>query len=212
MRLLVFLIFALPAFCQDQKLVSLSGVVVNSATGEPVKRALVQIMRNQRVYVTTDHPLSPPVSRTAFTDASGLFRFDAVPEGDYTCIAQKPEFVPDAERTAECKAPAQSLRLTLSPLGVITGRITDQDGLPLRAVNVYALSTHIEDGLRVTRTDRNVTTDDRGMYRLWNLAPGKYYIKASGFAATTATYIGDTSPAPNGESFPTTYFGGGKNT
>ncbi len=206
-------------FGQEPKLVSLSGVVVNSATGEPVKRALVQI--NQAVWqqdatdVIGDVDTGPqakvrkPVTRTAFTDVSGIFRFDGIPEGKYGFTVQKPQFTL-APGTDLLDAPSESVRLSLSPLGVITGRVVDQDGLPLRGVNVYALSSRIQEGLRVTATDRDVTTDDRGMYRLWNLSPGSYLVKASGFSASTVTYIGDTSPATLGESFPTTYFGGGK--
>ncbi len=212
-------VIALAGFGQEPKLVSLSGVVVNSATGEPVKRALVQI--NQAVWqqdatdVIGDVDTGPqakvrkPVTRTAFTDVSGIFRFDGIPEGKYGFTVQKPQFTL-APGTDLLDAPSESVRLSLSPLGVITGRVVDQDGLPLRGVNVYALSSRIQEGLRVTATDRDVTTDDRGMYRLWNLSPGSYLVKASGFSASTVTYIGDTSPATLGESFPTTYFGGGK--
>jgi protocatechuate 3,4-dioxygenase beta subunit len=211
MRLLMCFILALPVFGQEQKLVSLSGTVVNSATGEPVKRALVQLDNEARFGVNDSFAESSskpfkPIERTAFTDATGAFRFDAVPEGKYACTVQKPEFA--YEQAKPVTAPSDNVRLTLAPLGVITGRIVDQDGLPLRAVNVYALSIHIQDGMKHITTDGDVTTDDRGMYRLWNLSPGKYYIKASGFLASTVTYIGDTSPATAGESFPTTYSGG----
>ena len=43
MRVLILCLRAWPVLGQQEKLVSLSGVVVNSATGEPVKRALVSI-------------------------------------------------------------------------------------------------------------------------------------------------------------------------
>jgi len=109
-----------------------------------------------------------------------------------------------------CKAPAENLRIQLSPLGVITGRVVDQDGVPLRYVNIYALSTRIQNGLAVTHNDRSVTTDDRGMYRLWNLSPGKYVIKASGFAVSTVSFLGDSTPAASIEAYPTTYSGGGQ--
>jgi hypothetical protein len=201
MRGLILCLLALPVLGQE-KLVSMSGVVVNSATGEPVKRALVSITPLFR---------QPSLSvRTALTDASGVFRFEGVSEGQYLCQAQKPQFVAAKESDGRCSAPSTDFRFGLAPLGVITGRIVDQDGLPLRLVNVYALRAEIQDGLKQIRTDRSVTTDDRGMYRLWNLSPGKYFIKASGFAASTVSYIGDNAPVTSGESFPTTYYGGGK--
>ena len=57
---------------------TVSGSVVNYATGEPIPRALVQLMG--------------PLQRSDLTDSQGSFRFDGVPEGRAMFMARKPGF------------------------------------------------------------------------------------------------------------------------
>jgi hypothetical protein len=54
-----------------------------------------------------------------------------------------------------------------------------------------AITVQIADGLRTTHSDRSVATNTEGGYRLWNLMPGKYYIKAAGWSGGTYSYVGD---------------------
>ena len=196
---------------------SLGGLVVNTRTGEPVNRARVHIIGYpaEKPAVTGDRfpARQMPPSSMVFTDASGRFRFEGLVGGNYSIRAEKPQFVPDGDtsRQMELTASMEDVRLKLAPLGVITGKVVDQNGEPLRGANVVALSTRIVDGLRQTNTDRNVSTDDRGMYRLWNMQPGKYLIKAAGWSGGTILYAGDTSPQFFAdESFAPAYFGGGR--
>src|SRR5437764_658432 len=56
----------------------LEGTVINSVTGEPVPRALVQ--------------LNAAVMETVLTGPDGRFHFAAVPEGQIAVSAQKPGF------------------------------------------------------------------------------------------------------------------------
>lgn len=201
---------------------SLAGTVTNAATGEPIKRALVAIMHFDASR-SASKSNNLPKTWTTFTDVNGTFRFDGLPGGNYSIHAQKPGFnaIPGISRTGDrsiisgsghvdLSASREDCRIALSPLGVITGKIVDQDGLPVRGVNVLALTARLEDGLRQFYQERSVPTDDGGTYRLWNLRPGKYYIKAAGRASRTALYAGDVAPQmATTESFAATYFGGG---
>jgi protocatechuate 3,4-dioxygenase beta subunit len=65
----------------------------------------------------------------------------------------------------------------LIPGGVITGRITDADGSPLIGEPISLLPVNPQDTFILTSFggQRN-HTDDRGIYRLYGLAPGKYKI------------------------------------
>jgi hypothetical protein len=201
---------------------SVAGVVVNSQTGETVKRAQVVLMyfggpelrapRDRGGVVAS--PGGPQVF-TTFSDSAGFFRFSVVPGGNCFISADKPGFTetPLAGRSLSLNliASMEDVRLSLTPLGVITGKVVDQDGQPLRGVNIIALTQRMEDGTRQTQTARNVATDDRGMYRLWNLIPGKYYVKAAGKSGGTNLYAGETPPRYLvDEAFAPTYFGGGK--
>src|SRR5215472_15306131 len=64
---------------------TVSGIVVNSVTGDPVRRALVQI---------TNLAGGPSSS---FTDSEGKFQFTHVPGADVELVARKPGFFNDQE-------------------------------------------------------------------------------------------------------------------
>lgn len=220
LRVLVLFLAALPAFAQQGDL-SLSGVVINSKTGEPIKRAKVTIIgfatqAVQRSAAT--QPVDPEQFKAqtheAFSDSSGEFHFTELSAGRYTVSAQKPEFTPEFSvgkpvQSIDLSGPVSGIRVSLSPLGVITGKIVDQDGLPEPGINVLCLTSQILDGQMQVRADRTVATDDRGVYRFWNLTPGKYYVKAAGHGGGTAQTVGDSNRFIGDEGFAPIYFGGG---
>jgi hypothetical protein len=221
LKVLISLLCALAtsSVAQEKSLYSLAGIVVNSHTGEPIQRALVQIrqMPNYQRPVP-GQPFQPNpqglFSASAFTDAMGLFHFIWVPDSTYTLAASKPQYIPDGAGGPQnglvtLNANVDNVSLRLSPLGVIEGKVVDQNGQPLRGIAIAALSLQINDGWRTTVGERNVSTDDRGAFRLWNLRPGKYYIKAAGRNGSVE-YVGDTAPAfVWRDSFAPVYFGGG---
>jgi uncharacterized protein (DUF2141 family) len=202
---------------------SIGGVVVNSQNGETIKRAQVVF-----VHFDLPEPISrndprdaarsgTPVTISTFTDSSGAFRFSAVPAGNYSLSAQKPGFTPARSEGSRglagglnLTASVEGVQLGLTPFGVITGKVVDQEGQPVRGVNVLAMNERMVDGVRQSAAVRDVVTDDRGMYRLWNIMPGKYYVKAAGKSGGTFLYAGDMSPRYIAdEAFAPTYFGGG---
>lgn len=202
---------------------SIGGVVVNSQNGETIKRAQVVL-----VHFDIPGPLAPndtrhvakpgtPVTISTFTDLSGAFRFSAVPAGNYSLSAQKPGFTPTRSEGSRSLTTGLNLtesvegvRLELTPFAVITGKVVDEEGQPVRGVNVLALNERMVDGIRQSAAVRDVVTNDRGMYRLWNLMAGKYYVKAAGKSGGTYLYAGDMSPRYMAdEAFAPTYFGGG---
>ena len=218
-RVIALCILALPALAQQDGQLSLGGTVINAKTGEPLPRAMVTIMRFATVEAAPadgKKGIYKPFTKSAFTDSGGAFHVAALSAGRYSVSAQKPEFTLDrtaekpGEYLVELTTSTESMRLRLSPLGVITGKIVDQDGLPGMGINVTALSTQVRDGLIEIRSDRNVTTDDRGVYRLWNLAPGKYYIKVAGSGSGTSLTPASANAGMADESFAAVYFGGGK--
>ena len=100
--------------------------MVNSATGEPIPRALVQLMG--------------PLQRSDLTDSQGSFRFEGVPEGRAMFMARKPGFFSSEELSRGGGGPrapmmitadVSSLVLKLTPEGIVTGIVTGDDGEPL---------------------------------------------------------------------------------
>jgi hypothetical protein len=71
------------------------------------------------------------------------------------------------------------LAIAMTATGVITGRISSPRGEPLGNVQVSALRSSYQNGRRVLTAVQSVQTDDRGGYRLFWLAPGKYVVRAT---------------------------------
>ncbi len=193
----------------------LAGTVVNARTGEPIQRALVELTSFHAASLEgrrTDGVRAAQIS--TFTDAAGAFRFPSLAPGNYRLAARKPQFVEVADDSGEqsmitLDKSRESLRVRLAPLGVIAGKVVDQDGEPVRGVNIVAMTRTVQDGMRLNRFSRSVSTDDRGLYRLWNLTPGKYYVKAAGRTNSTSVItggLGTTIATPEG--FAPVYAGG----
>jgi hypothetical protein len=67
----------------------------------------------------------------------------------------------------------------LTPQGVISGRILDEDGDPLANVEVQCLVYSYQRGKRALVNHAGSSTNDLGEFRLFGLGPGKYVISAT---------------------------------
>ncbi|HYA16369.1 MAG TPA: carboxypeptidase-like regulatory domain-containing protein [Bryobacteraceae bacterium] len=216
MRTLAILcLLASAVFAQEASL-ALAGRVVDSESGEPIPRAVVTLNGFPVVAQTPGSP-AQAITKTAVTDQSGVFSFSALPEARYSLNAQKAGFANIVAAGGlrptfvELKSSTQNVVVRLAPLGVITGKVVDDDGEPMRGVGINAISSTVENGQRVTSVGRTVNTDDRGMYRLWNLMPGRYYLKATGQGGGTLLFTTNNAARLEvGDSFAPTYSGGGK--
>ncbi len=194
-----FILFALPLVSQEQSY-SISGVVVNSITGEPLKEALVQVGSHK------GRALEP-----ALTDASGAFRFAQLASGTYSITATKPGFGEAAESVTATVGPSRdNITVRLRPLAVIKGRVVDSYGDPVSGVLVQALQPRMEDGRRKMQMRVWARSNDRGDYRLAELAAGRYYVKVAGRGGGTMLYVGEVRPALSDEAFAPVYYGGGR--
>jgi uncharacterized protein (DUF2141 family) len=220
-----------PAAQQGNGQFSLSGMVTNSLTGEPIKKALVRLQQIGDDLPARPHGGAPksaspasgpsePASWTVLADSGGAFAFNGLEAGEYAIAAEKPGFAeppPDGGKSragpVKLRSSVSDVILNLAPLGVISGKVTDQYGQPMPHVSLLALSQRMQDGLRLSVLERSgVWTDARGVYRMWELAPGKYYVKAVGKRGGTHMYAGDMAPSfVAREGFASAYFGGGGN-
>jgi protocatechuate 3,4-dioxygenase beta subunit len=62
--------------------------------------------------------------------------------------------------------------------GVIEGRIVDPDGEPVAQAQVMVERYMTHEGKRNLRPMGGGSTDDRGQFRLFDIAPGKYFVSA----------------------------------
>jgi uncharacterized protein (DUF2141 family) len=128
-------------------------------------------------------------SRSALSDDNGTFAFLALPPGTYTLRAVKTGYVsatfgqksPGRPGTPIVLAVGQQLKdvsLEVPKGGVISGVIYDEKSRPAVSTTVRVLQWSMQSGERVLNSAGTATTDDRGMYRVFGLAPGEYVVNA----------------------------------
>lgn len=194
---------------------------MNSVTGEPVKNALVRLVpvpsREELAAGLEAIRARSLAAKSTFSGPGGEFEFVGLGKGSYQLTAQKPGF--NRQETDPSSLPRRienlissvsGVQIKLAPLGSIEGKITDQIGDPIRT-SVTVSTIQVNDGYRNIMPVRTVSTDDRGVYHVWNLAAGKYYVKATGKTGGTYMYVGESSTRNDlWESFAPAYFGGGQ--
>ena len=137
-------------------------------------------------------PASGPaagLSRTVITDAQGQFAFPRLPAGQFTISASHSQFLfttygqkrPGGSGTPIQLADGQSLTIALSMSrgAVISGMVVNDDGEPLRNVQVRGFRFSMTNGVKRLQSMGFASTDDRGMYRLFGLQPGEYVVAAT---------------------------------
>ncbi len=165
------------------------GRVVGADTGSPLRRARVMLSAAE---------LAKPLFAT--TDAQGRYEFASLPASRYTVTASKTLYVTlqfgqrrafEAGRPIELadKQVQEAIDFLLPRGGVIAGRIVDDTGEPVVGAAVSLMRPRYIDGARqLARVGRAVETNDRGEYRLFDLAPGSYYVGIS------STFPGESLP------------------
>lgn len=152
---------------------TISGTVVNSVTGEPIRGALVQAVGSK-----TDAVL---------TDGDGQFQLSDVPSGGTSVIAHKPGFLNDMEilavnesQSIAALTSSQSAPLVvkLTPQGVISGRVQDETGEAIEDFPVKLIYLHVVEGRKRWEQHAITNTDPDGGFRFADLTPGLYYVKA----------------------------------
>jgi hypothetical protein len=164
----------------DANSFSLSGTVLNSVTGEPIRRAAVQV--------------SGQNGKMALTDAGGHFVLEGLAEGNVYLAAMKPGFFGDeASNTTPAvvgkDAPAVVLKLT--PSGVISGRVTTKDEQPLEGFPIRIFEKQNVGG-RLLWADQppQARTNDEGEYRVPGLKAGTYYVAVDQSSGTVLSQKG----------------------
>lgn len=120
------------------------------------------------------------------TDQEGFYRISNLAPGSYTIAICAPAYVlPDAFGAAKQKSVLvaedegiEDVNFALVRGGVITGRVTDADDRLVidQQVNVYPAEFFEQKMQRMVYAVGSVQTDDRGIYRVFGLAPGRYKV------------------------------------
>jgi protocatechuate 3,4-dioxygenase beta subunit len=156
----------------------ITGRVLAADNGRPVKRA--------RVFATA---AELPGGRGMLTDDSGVFDLTELPAGRYSLSVSKSGFVAlsyGQRRPLQAGTPLQladgqqlkGIEFQLPRGSVVSGRVLDEDGDAMPGVTVRVMRYQYLQGERRLTPAGNGQTDDKGMYRVWGLMPGEYYINA----------------------------------
>ena len=124
-----------------------------------------------------------PTGQRALTDDQGNYRITNVGPGKYVLMVAAPGLIPASESDGNktfliSKSEAvENVDFALARGGVITGKVTDTDGRPL--IEEYISLVPVDFGNGSFRyMPSNTRTDDRGIYRLFGVPPGKYRVVA----------------------------------
>jgi hypothetical protein len=153
----------------------IEGSVINTLNGRGIPRADV-VLRNVK---------RPSIANAVRADDNGHFIFRSVDPGVYGLSAEHQSFFTDArqkvvQQRVEVAAGdhRKDVLLRLQPAAVITGEVVDDHSDPLQHVQVKLLARGHRDGRLVLEPAGLGLTDDRGMYRIYDVRPGNYYILA----------------------------------
>jgi len=199
LHLLVILATALsPRPCNGQasiagtasspELASIAGSVMKAVTGEPLQSARVVL----------ESSAEAGAHRSTYTDANGHFKIQDIAPGRYRLqvtrtgfvtqgYAQKNVTVPGAEFVLGSGQTMKDLLFRMLPTAVISGEVLNEAREPLPWVSILALRETYADGRLTLQTIEEVTTNDLGRYRLFDLSPGSYYVLAVNHLAELLT-------------------------
>jgi protocatechuate 3,4-dioxygenase beta subunit len=154
------------------------GIILESYSGLPLARTLVRL---QPIPQSSGAALQVIQMRAGRT---GGFTFGAVPDGIYLLIATREGYFPAAfgqrrpdgqgtpvEVTKDSNVIAE---IRMRRKGAITGRVLDENGVGMSGVSVLAYPARLP-----TRSAGRAIADDRGVYRIPFLDPGKYWIRSA---------------------------------
>lgn len=154
---------------------TIRGVVLSTVDKKPIPGALVSLTGSLR---------------SVTTDDKGRFEFSSEPFGTEVVVVKKAGFLcglmrsrqqPNCVQSVDVWSSDIEVTLTMTPQAIITGRIVDQTGEPIKNLNLSLMDRNIKDGLLVWgRVGASVTkTNADGIFRMAGLEPGVYLLYSS---------------------------------
>jgi len=156
----------------------IAGTVVNTVGGSPLARARVSIFE----------AANPQNTLSGITSEDGRFEFTQLAPGKYSLQGAKRGFAEAAYDQHEQFSTAivtgagldtEHLVLRLPPLAVLSGKVLDEAGEPVRQATVALYREDRRTGVgRIQRTN-SALTDDQGSYEFAPLISGTYFLSVS---------------------------------
>jgi hypothetical protein len=193
----------------------IAGRTVSAADGHPLQGATVLIVNTK-----TQQQVA-----STLAGEDGTFAFMDLPADKYSLQAVKTGYLASAYDQHENYSTAivtgaglntDSLVLRVTPAAILSGRVTDEAGDPVRGATVTLYLENRDEGRTRVTQFRNAPTDDLGAYEIVSLPPGTYFISAKGTpwyavhpqlrnSANAVGLIGSVDPSLD-VAYPTTFY------
>jgi len=155
-----------------------AGTVVSKTDGHPLARARVTLRdtKDSRKF------------ESLVTAEDGRFDIPDVPPGKYSLTGAKRGFITAAYDQHQQFSTAivtgagidtDALLLRLAPAGLISGKILDESGEPVRHASVTLYYQDHSNGVDQIHQSGGAQTDDQGEYEIPSLTPGTYFLSAN---------------------------------
>jgi protocatechuate 3,4-dioxygenase beta subunit len=166
---------------------TITGVVLEHASGRPLARSVVRL---DRVPEAGESKQPEPMQTRA--GRAGQFGFNRIPPGLYIVTALRTGYFPASYGQRLPSGRGTPIRVTADSAffaelrarhrGAVTGRVLDENGVGTTGVPVVAYRAQLP-----LRAAGSAVSDDRGVYRIHNLEPGKYWIRSGGHTLEDGT-------------------------
>jgi Carboxypeptidase regulatory-like domain len=156
----------------------IAGTAVSKADSRPLARARI----------TVRDANDPKKFLSIVTAEDGKFEFTGLPAGKYSLTGARRGFISasydqhDQYSTAivtGAQLDTETLVLRLAPDAVITGKVLDEFGEPVRHATVQLYFDDHSRGVDQIRQSRGTQTDDLGEYEFTPLRPGNYFLSVN---------------------------------
>ncbi|HLJ26193.1 MAG TPA: carboxypeptidase regulatory-like domain-containing protein [Candidatus Angelobacter sp.] len=172
-----------PAARHGEQQCPVAGSVVSATTGEPIHKASVKLFR-----LAEDSGRAIRGTYGATTDAVGHFQA-LVDAGRYAISVTRTGYAqqtvgrlgsarPAAVLPLACGTEISGLRVLMTPQGLITGTVVDEDNEPVANAIVEAFNDRPVLAAGRARAAGSARTNDLGKYRIFGIGAGRYYVRA----------------------------------
>jgi hypothetical protein len=196
----------------------LEGIVTKEPGGEPVKKALIELIAENQ---------AEGGDYTAVSGADGMFHMEGIIPGRYRLFTERTGFLEGDKHhtrtdgrvlTLAAGQEVKDVRIRLQAAALVRGRVTDEDGEVMPNAQVAVLRQTFVSGRTHFAQVGAERTNDLGEYRVAGLPSGSYYvcvspppdfkslIEAAGAVATVES--GNRVDKPTATSYQVIYYPG----
>ena len=158
---------------------AVEGIVTKDPGGEPVKKALIELIAENQ---------AEGGNYTAVSGPDGSFHMEGIVPGRYRLFAERTGFFEMDKHHARSEARVltltagqdlKDLQIRLQAAAVVRGRVTDEDGEGMSNAQVTVLRQTFASGRSRWEQVGAERTNDLGEYRVAGLAAGNYYVSVN---------------------------------